>query len=281
MTAAVRLICLDLDGTLIGGDNEVHPRVWQAAHQVRAQGIHLAICTGRPALGQTRAYAEHLDPSGWHIFQGGASLLNLADGRDLSEPLSETALVKLKQLQKQQGWVLELYSAEDYVCNQPVDGSEASRLAIAHADLLRLEYLERPLESLKGQVVRAQWVVSDQQLPAVMAAASADLNYASATSPSVPGVHFVSVTSPGVDKCSAIRRLAQDVIGCGLEQTMMVGDGQNDISALQLVGYPVAMANADPLLVPVSRYRSGHVDQGGAADALELALKLNQAAIAD
>lgn len=276
--SAVRLICLDLDGTLIGVLNEVHPRVWEAAARARASGISLAICTGRPALGQTKAYAEQLDPTGWHIFQGGASLVCLGDGRSLPEPLPPDELSGLKRLRAETGWVLELYSDEDYVCDQATDGSEAARLAIAHAHLLRLDYEARPLESLRGEVVRAQWVVSDEQQPAVMAAAAPGLHYASATSPSVPGVHFVSVTAPGVDKCSAIRRLAQDVIGCGLDQTMMVGDGQNDLSAMKLVGHPVMMANGDPLLREVTRYTAGHVDEGGAADAIELAIKLNQQA---
>ena len=51
--SAVRLICFDLDGTLIDSQNQVHPRVWQAAQEAQAAGLHLAICTGRPALGQT------------------------------------------------------------------------------------------------------------------------------------------------------------------------------------------------------------------------------------
>ncbi len=270
----VRLICLDLDGTLIGVTNEVHPRVWESAARAREQGLTLAICTGRPALGQTRAYAEHLDPDGWHIFQGGASITCLKDGKGLSEFLPDDAIAELTRLRQKTGWVLELYSDQDYVCDQPADGSEAARLAIAHADLLKLDYEARPLNSLKGQAVRGQWVVTDQQLSEVMERAIPGLHYASATSPSVPGVHFVSVTAPGVDKCSAIRRLAEDVIGCGLEQTMMVGDGLNDLSAMQMVGYPVAMANGEPELFEICSHRAGHVNDGGAADAIDLALRL-------
>lgn len=272
---AVALICLDLDGTLIGVLNEVHPRVWEAAARARAAGVHLAICTGRPALGQTKAYAEQLDPAGWHVFQGGASLVRLDDGQGMSEPLPAEAIEGLKHLRQQHGWVLELYSNQDYVCDQATDGSAAARLAIAHAHLLKLDYEVRALESLQGEPVRAQWVVNSDQLEQVMAEALPGVNYASATSPSVPDAHFVSITAPGVDKCSAIRRLAQEVFGCGLEQTMMVGDGLNDLSAMELVGYPVAMANGEPALKKVCKYQAGHVDDGGAADAIELALRLN------
>ena len=275
MSAKIKLICLDVDGTIIGSQPNVHPRVWAMATELRQAGVSLAICTGRPALGRTRQFAEELDPQGWHIFQGGASLLNLANNRAHSLPLSEEALKTLIAQHQDKGWVLELYSDDDYVCNQPVDGTMAAQLAQDHAKLLELPYETRDFKSLNGAVVRAQWVVSDAQLSEVFASASPLLNYASATSPSVPGAHFVSVTMAGVDKCSAIRKLAEEVVGCGLEGTMMVGDGHNDISALEMVGYPVAMANAVAELKAVAKYMAGHVDQGGAAEALKLAQKIN------
>ena len=270
----IELICLDVDGTLVGQDLSVHPRVWAAAEPLRQAGVALAICTGRPGLGPTREFAVQLNPSGWHIFQGGASLLNLGGAESRSHPLSAAALDALKALQSEHGWVLELYSDSDYVCNQVLDQSPAAAMALAHADLIGLDYQTRDLDSLQGELVRAQWVVSDAQLAPVLALAPADLNYAPATSPSVPGVHFVSVTAPGVDKCSAIQSLAEDVVGCSLAQTMMVGDGLNDVSALKMVGYPVAMANAHPDLTTISAYQVGHVEQGGAADALTLAAEI-------
>jgi len=273
MSQPIQLICLDVDGTLIGTDRQVHPRVWQAAEQARQQGLHLAICTGRPAMGETRSFAETLSPQGWHIFQGGASLLNLKDRQARSRALPLEPLAELLAQRQSQGWVLELYSDSDYVCNQVSDKSEAAQLALAHAHLLALDYQTRPFASLQGEVIRAQWVVSDSELPAVLAAAPAGVHYASATSPSVPGVHFVSVTAPNTDKCDAIRRLATEILGCGLEQTMMVGDGQNDISAMQIVGYPVAMGNGDPALKAVCRYEVGSVEHGGAAEAIALALR--------
>lgn len=274
MSENLKLICLDVDGTLVGASREVHPRVWEAAAKARAAGLQLAICTGRPAMGQTREFAETLDNQGWHIFQGGASLLNLASGKTLSRLLPAEPLQALLDQRQRFGWVLELYSDTDYVCNQVLDQSEAARLAVAHAELLALPYETRAFDSLQGEIVRAQWVVTEAMLPEVLAAAPAGVLYASATSPSVPGVHFVSVTAPQTDKCDAIRRLATEILGCGLEQTMMVGDGQNDISAMQMVGWPVAMGNGDPALKAVCRYHVGDVAEGGAAEAIEMALGL-------
>ena len=50
---------------------------WEAAARARARGIRLALCTGRPAFGLARGFAERLDGGGWHVFQNGASVVRL------------------------------------------------------------------------------------------------------------------------------------------------------------------------------------------------------------
>lgn len=267
----IRLVCIDIDGTLVGSSAQVHPRVWEAAAKARAAGLHLAICTGRPALGVTRQYGVDLDPQGWHIFQSGASILQVASGESISSPMPLDALATLKQLQATHNWVLELYSDTDYVVEDYPEGSDLLRLASGHAGLLELPYAPRPLESLQGQLIRAQWVVANADLAAVMATEPEGMLYSAATSPSIPDANYVSVTAAGVDKCSAIARLGQH-LGISLAETMMIGDGQNDISALQQVGWPVAMGNADPRLKAVAKHIVPSVDEGGVADALALAL---------
>ena len=272
----IDLICLDVDGTLIGQEPVIHERVWKAARSAQAAGIHLAICTGRPGIGPTEGYAEALDPDGWHIFQGGASLYHLKSKAEKSHPLQEQKIDELCALQKKEGWVLEWYSNGDFTCD--AKEGHGFQLAVDHARLIGLKHTLRKRESLKGEPVRAQWVVTTAQLDKVLSTAPEGLNYASATSPSVPGVHFVSVTTQGVNKCTAIETLATEILGSSLAKTMMVGDGQNDLSALEMVGYPVAMENADPLLAKVAKYRAGHVEVGGAADAILLAIEINQSA---
>jgi hydroxymethylpyrimidine pyrophosphatase-like HAD family hydrolase len=70
----IRLVCIDVDGTLLGTGG-VLPRVWAAIDRARAAGLRLALCSGRPAFGNTRALAERVEPRGWHVFQNGASIL--------------------------------------------------------------------------------------------------------------------------------------------------------------------------------------------------------------
>jgi Cof subfamily protein (haloacid dehalogenase superfamily) len=266
LPGVIRLICSDVDGTLVGASGRVAPEVWSAADRARAAGVHLALCSGRPAFGATRALAERFSPDGWHIFQNGASVLHLPTGRTLSEPLGADVVAGLVARARASGRPLEVYTDVAYAVERDVPATRQ------HAGLLGLPFAPRPFEELPAaRVVRAQWVLPDAEAAAVRAEPHPGLELAASTSPLMPGVTFLNLTRQGVDKGSAVRRLAAE-LGVPLAEVMMVGDSHNDVGALRAVGLPVAMANAEPEVRAVARAFVGHVDAGGAAEAFALAL---------
>lgn len=261
----VKLICIDVDGTLVGPGGRIAERVWSAAARVAEAGIHLALCTGRPAFGVTRTYAERLAPNGWHAFQNGASLLRLATGESRSASLTAETVRDLKRRSKQTGRILELYSDHDYAVES------SSELAVRNAELLGIPFVTRSLDAVTWPVVRAQWIIPSDELHAVMREPHHGFELGPSTAPDVPDTCFVNLTPPGVDKASAVRALSR-IYGCSLADVMFVGDGLNDLSAMQIVGSPVAMGNADPALRKLARHQVGDVDVGGLADALAHAI---------
>lgn len=50
---SVKLIAIDMDGTLLNEHSELNPATIQAVHDANAQGIKVVICTGRPLSGVT------------------------------------------------------------------------------------------------------------------------------------------------------------------------------------------------------------------------------------
>jgi hypothetical protein len=87
----------------------------------------------------------------------------------------------------------------------------------------------------------------------------------------MPDGVFVNLTSTGVDKGYAVRIIAAEC-GVELEDVMYVGDGFNDTPAMRIVGHPVAMGNAEEVARELASRSVGTVDDGGLADALELAI---------
>jgi Cof subfamily protein (haloacid dehalogenase superfamily) len=263
------LIGIDVDGTLVGSSGIVHPSVWTAAEVAAECGIHLALCSGRPAFGTALEYARRLDANGWHVFQNGASIVNLLTRQSRSVSIAPAWVKKLIAQARESAETLELYSDDTYVAES------TSLWARVHADLLGLPFAPRPFESLTRPVVRAQWLLSADKARQFMSVPRPGLEVAQSTSPLMPDTCFVGITNEGVSKGSALRGVAGQY-GIALRDVMYVGDAGNDLSALRIVGHPVAMANADATVLKTATRTVGHVDDGGLAQALEVAIATNR-----
>lgn len=261
----IRLVFIDVDGTLVGSSGQVLPEVWAAAERARAAGLHLALSSGRPAFGVSRTYATRLDPDGWHVFQNGASILHV--GRDESRSSSVPAPVveSLVRRARQGGYVLEVYGDRQYVVESD------SPLARGHAALLGVPFARGSLDALPQPVVRCQWVATREQTPHLLAEKEPDLEVLASTSPVMPDAMFINMTARGATKASAMAKVAE-LAGVDLGDVMFVGDGMNDLEGLQTVGYPVAMGNGEPEVRRAARTVVSRVDDGGLVEALEIAI---------
>jgi hypothetical protein len=161
--------------------------------------------------------------------------------------------------------VLELYSDAEYATESESDWARE------HAALLGVPFKARRFDTLPGPIVRAQWLLSTPDAKVMMARAPVNLEVAESSSPLMPHTRFVGLTQQGANKGNALATIAAEY-SVELKDVMYVGDANNDISALQVAGHPVAMANADAEVLKIARHRVGHVDNGGLAEALEFAI---------
>lgn len=261
----VRLLFTDVDGTLVGSSGTVHPSVWDAAARARAAGMTLAVCSGRPAFGISRDLAARLSPDGWHIFQNGASIVSLADGKSLSARVADDVVEMLVRRARSNGRVLELYTDDELAVE--IDSPRTR----AHARLLGIPFRTRPFASLQGPIVRAQWLAALEDEDAIVAEPHPGLEVAPSTSPVMPDALFVNMTPKGVDKGTAVRSVVE-TLGIPLRDVMFVGDGWNDVAAMRIVGHPVAMSNAEQRAKDVASRIVDDVDAGGLAEAIDIAL---------
>jgi hypothetical protein len=214
-------------------------------------------------------YAQRLDAGGWHIFQNGASIVSLSTRQSRSVSIPPAWVEKLVRQARESGETLELYGDNTYVVES------TSPWAREHADLLGIPFEPRPFESLTQAVVRAQWLLSPPKAKQFMSTSHPGLEVAQSTSPLMPDTWFVGLTNEGVSKGSALRGVAEQY-GIALRNVMYVGDSGNDLSALRIVGHPVAMANASAAVLETATRTVGHVDAGGLAQALEFAIATNR-----
>jgi Cof subfamily protein (haloacid dehalogenase superfamily) len=260
----IKLVGIDVDGTLVGSSGIVDPRIWEAAELARQAGIRLALCSGRPAFGVALDYARRLQPNGWHIFQNGASILHLQTGESRSAPLLPAHVRWAIARARSTGDMLELYNDTGYAIES------TSAWAREHAELLGIPFEPRAYESLAEPIVRAQWLVTKERAAQVLLEILPGLEVAQSGSPLMPDVRFIGMTREGVSKGSAMRAIAA-AYEIAMEDVMYVGDAGNDLPALKVVGHPVAMGNADSAVRAAAAHTVGDVEDAGLAQALELA----------
>ena len=252
------LICIDVDGTLVGSAHVPTDAVWTAAAKATARG----------AFGPTLDYARRLDSNGWHIFHNGGALLHTGNGEIRGSSVADEVVNAASDIADANGWLIEFYSADDYTVESE------NEIAADHAALMGVPLVSRTRDTLESDIVRVQFVVPLEMASEVYAEMAAqDAVVVGATSPVQPGVVFVSCTRPGVSKGVAISRIAKEM-GITSADVMMVGDGDNDVEALGSVGHGVAMANAVPAAKEAASYEVAHVDNDGLVEALQLSTTL-------
>ncbi len=267
VAAVLPLICLDVDGTLVGTAGEPSDELWASADDARRRGQHLTLCTARLAAGPTRTWAERLDPGGWHVFHTGAARWHPVTGEVRTTALPDDAVAACAAAAAEHDWVFETYTWDEYVADRDTP------LARDHADLLALPLRLGVRGDLAGEVVRVQFVVGSADADAALAAAPPGTTASAATSPVMPGATFVSVVVDGVSKTAGIQAVADD-LGVLLSDVMMVGDGHNDLEAIRAVGWGVAMGNADAEVIAAARLLVADVDDHGAAQAIDASATL-------
>ena len=271
----IPLICIDVDGTLVGASGTVSEEVWAAVDRALERGQHLALSTARGAFGSSWDMAQRLDPSGWHVFHAGGAIVHTGSNETRGHALSQTNVDAIRAIEHADGndeWILELYAAGAYAVES------TATAAVDHAALMGLPFAPKPFDTFVADhdmIVRAQMVVPATDIARVHEHAEPlGLSVTSATSPIMDGIAFVSITKPGITKATGIESICQ-LLGFTIDQVMMIGDGLNDLPAIEAVGHPVAMGNAEDQVKALASHIVADVSNNGVADALELSATLS------
>lgn len=261
------LVLLDVDGTLMGPDGVVSPLVVTMVHAVVAAGVPVGFATGRNVAGVKGAH-DQLGIDGPHIVLNGAQVR--AGGTAVSTwPLSREQRDAILQLCADRGFYAELYADEGFLVTA-MDPTYQP-----HWD----EVIGQPLGTVADFPD-----VADQTIKAtIVALTDADaedvvrtitemgLNAGAATSPVTPGMTYINITHPDVDKGTAVEAAAES-LGITTDAVVVVGDGANDLPMLAVAGTAIAMGDAGEVVQAAAHHVVPGVEEDGAAVALAAVL---------
>jgi len=272
----IRLLALDLDGTILGPDLVVTERVRAALAEVRDAGVEVVVATGRMYRSALR-YAELLDLIGPLICYQGAYVRGRPqpDGSPgavlFHRPMSGRVAREAISWSRAHGFDPHLNMDDRLVMEMGDEGAiDYERLSGIGA-----EFVPDLLRAARRAVTKVLAVGPGGLPQQHLAEARADFEGRAQVTVSHP--EYLEWTAPNVHKARALRWLSRQR-HVPMAQVMAVGDQFNDLEMLAAVGHGVAMGGAPAEVRAAARYVTASYDSDGAALAMEV-LILNRGAL--
>lgn len=263
----IKLIAIDMDGTLLDPSHEITPRVRASVIAAREQGIRIVLATGRPYSG-VKPYLHQLGlDQGEHfcITSNGSVVQQAATGEIWVEStLGQDEFRTFEAMARELGVHFHAISHGDMITtNRDISPHTVKDAYLTHTPL-RI----RDLDQLSSDMRYQKLMFVDD--PAVLDAAIARI-----PSAALDGYNYVKsaddyfeILNPEAGKGPALRLLAER-LGVAPAQIMAIGDHENDLSMFRYVGMPVAMGNAIDAVKKVARHVTRSNAHDGVAHAIE------------
>lgn len=267
----IKLIVLDLDGTLLNSEKIITPATYAALEQAAAKGIHIVPCTGRFYDGMPEQ-VRSLPFVRYAITINGAEVYDVQEKRSLSSALIspekadevfsvlDTLPVIYDCYQDNWGWMDQTFYdiAEQYTMGEV--RPEWIRLMRTPVNNFRQTIAARNRGVQKIQMFFQSLDVRAETL-AALRKRFPELVITTAL------VNNIEINSCYAHKGRALLELCS-YLGIDPAATMAFGDGLNDVTVLQTAALGVAMANADPAVKEVADYITDSNDDDGVAKAI-------------
>ncbi len=279
----IKLLVIDIDGTLLTPEREITARTRDAIHAAQAEGIVVTLATGRRYT-NTAPIADALGLSIPLILCDGALILQhpqvmVLHTQSLAATVADEAVAVLARYGIQPivhhingtgeeiwtgpesfdtPWLAEyLATFPDQVSRFPLDA-----LCKGKPDPLRVVAFapEEAIYTLAPEIsaLECSWNSIKQG------------NYGSAE---------MAIMRPHCSKASGVAWMAQS-LGIPMSEVMAIGDNNNDIEMLEAVGWGVAMGQASDAVRTIARAVTTRNTEDGVAQAIER-YALRRAASAD
>lgn len=269
MNKHIKMVGLDLDGTLLTSKKELTEYTRETLTKAIAQGCEVLVATGRPV---TAVPQELLTFPGmkYAVTTNGARIIDV----ETKEVIYENLLSVETAAQ-----VLDILADYDDIYEVMIDGQGYTK-----ADCLRnvKHYFASP--SMQEYLLATRIPTDDVKATMLAYNRPVDkvngifhdleqLKEATERVKQIPDIEItaafsntIEVNAKGVNKGAALVKLGE-LLGIRREEIMACGDGMNDYVMLQEVGLGIAMANGDERLKAIADYVTDTNDNDGVAKA--------------
>jgi len=273
----LRLVALDLDGTLLDPFGELSGGVCEAVGALQRAGLQVVLCTGR-RFRTALPMAHRLGLDGPIVVNNGVLVKDIESGKTLQHqflPLDifAQALELMRELGPPLVYIDAYHEGTDMITERVESAHPFQQEYLA--DNTEFSQIVEDLSAARpSEIIMMSAMADEDSLAAVERRAREALGPRVHThrliNKSYRG-HILEFLSPSSGKWSALKGLAASE-GIGADEIAAIGDDRNDVEMLREAALGIAMGNA----VEDARDAAGHVvrsnAEGGVVEAIERVL---------
>ena len=267
----IRLVALDLDGTVFNDKKEITPRTLAAIRTACERGVAVLPATGRTASGVPEVFTA-IPGVRYALTSNGASVVNLQTGEQLvNQPFKTEDALKIYDILAGGAGMMSIFiggksyttreNAEQHMDMVPENLRTYFRTTRLEVADMHKTLRDHAHEIEKYSMLYATEAERDAAWHEVLAAC--------------PGMELTSslpcnmeINAPGVTKGSGLMALAR-TLGLTRAQVMAVGDSGNDCAMIEAAGLGVAMGNSTDDIKKIADVTTDDNNHDGVAAAIE------------
>lgn len=272
----IKLVALDLDGTLFDNSSRISERNLTAIRSITDKGIHVVISTGRPFEGIP---FDQIKGTGinYAITANGSGIYEISTGKCLYENAMDEELVTpiLTFLLTRDIHMDAFIGGKGYTPIQCVE--TAQKLTVPSSIKNYIITTRTRLDNILQFIHENQLKVQKMTLNFYPAADGTLIDRETVrkflvSNPSITtvcgGYNNLEFTRADANKGVGLRKLAE-ILGVNPDATMAIGDTENDLAIIEAAGIGVAMGNATDAVKARADYVTTTNTKDGVAAAIE------------
>ena len=252
MTWRPRLIALDVDGTIVDGENAMSEAVRSAVHAVRDAGIEIVIATGRGVPGVMDAVDKLQLTEGYGVASNGAVTFRYDPEVELLDVVTFDASEAVRRVLEHMPEALVAVEevGVGFRLNKPFPDNEITG-----------QFVVEDVESLIAEPVARVVIRSAEHSRDEFTAIVKDLGL-TGTNYYLGDSAWLDLAPEGVSKASGLAFLCTK-LGIDQSEVLAVGDGNNDLEMIEWAGRGVAMGHSPDRLKDAADAVTGGIDEDG------------------
>jgi len=268
-----KLVCIDVDGTLLNSKHNITPKTKEAILQAHKQGVHIVISTGR-MYADAEYYSNLIGVKSPVIASNGAFIKEKEHDKVIyKDVLGESLSLELLELFRKHG-------IKPYFCTPhkfyygnimfklfylatTIMGTRSNKIDVEY--VFSWKQWQKVLCTEKDNIVKGEIIYRD---PALICELQKELKTLSQLEIVDSSKYNIEITRKGVSKGKAVEMLA-GLYNLKREEIIAIGDSANDVSMIEYAGMGIAMGNASDMVKQKADYITDSNDNEGVAKAIQ------------